>query len=101
MSTLAQLEQHLQREAPLLIWHCHPSGTLQTHSSSGMPEEIEITASYSAGRPLDGTPFHLRGATLARWGVEMTVRLICSEIMAMRGHFLDHPRDNWDKLAEL
>ena len=101
MSTLMQLEQGLQREVPLLTWHCQPCGASESHSTSRVPEEIEITATYSIGRRLEGSPFHLRGTTLTRWGVETTVRLICSEMNALRGHFLDHPRDDWDKLSEL
>ena len=43
MNTLTQLEQRLQREVPLLAWHCQSCEAMQTVSSSGIPDEIEIT----------------------------------------------------------
>ncbi len=100
MEILSRLQQSLQRELPGCIWHCHAGTDAQTLTASGVPSEIEITAVLS-GRPVDGSPFHVSGDTLNRWGADATARFICAGLPVVSGRMYPRPQRDWDRLAEL
>jgi hypothetical protein len=100
MDTLGQLQQSLQRELPFCTWHCHPASDAQTISSSEVSSEIEITAMIS-GKPVEGSPFHVGGNVLSRWGADATARFICSGLAIFGERASPGSSGGWDKLAEL
>jgi hypothetical protein len=100
MDTLSHLQASLQRELPICTWHCHPASDAQTLSASGIPLEIEITA-FLAGKPVDGSPFHVSGNVLCRLGADATARFICGGLPRVRERTSPRSYSGWDKLAEL
>lgn len=100
MSTvnLRYLEDRLNREAPAIRWSCEPATNSQCVAGTNLPEEFKVRASKE-GVPLKGSPLHLSGECLLRWGLDASANLICNELSPFHARRLAG-RD-WDRLAEI
>jgi hypothetical protein len=97
--TLRSLEERLTREAPAIHWSCEAGTGAPCVAGTDLPAEIQVRASRQ-GVPVKGSPFHLSGECLKRWGVDTSANVICNEltpvVSAYRGMGMD-----WDRLAEI
>jgi hypothetical protein len=99
MSTLSlrYLEDRLNREAPTIRWTCEPVPNAQCLAGTSLPGEIKVRASKE-GVPLKGSPLHVTGECLLRWGLDASASLICNELSPSHARRLGQ---DWDRLAEI
>jgi hypothetical protein len=99
MTTLRTLENCLEREMPLFHWHCEPARDSKFLPNTEIPEDIIVTAEHE-GRRIDGTPHHVNGRMLERWGFDTTARLVWNEFVKSQSRATRPMEWSWDKLAD-
>ena len=98
--TLRSLEERLSREVPAISWHCEAGTSTQCVAGTDLPVEIHVLASKQ-GVPVKGSPFHLSGECLKRWGIDASANAICNELGTVM-HSVRRRNDmDWDRLSEV